>query len=68
MDKSEGAEAFIAEFERLVGKCVRAAEKGPRPPVRDDALCDTSFDGIGYALQVEMRDEVTHAAGGTLTS
>jgi hypothetical protein len=35
MDKSEGAEAFIAEFERLVGKCVRAAEKGPRPPVRE---------------------------------
>ncbi len=33
MDKSEGAEAFVAEFERLVGKCVRAAEKGPRPPV-----------------------------------
>jgi hypothetical protein len=28
----------------------------------DDALCDTSFDGIGYALQVEMLDEVTHAA------
>jgi hypothetical protein len=35
MDKSEGTEAFIAEFERLVGKCVRAAEKGPRPPVRE---------------------------------
>ncbi|MGH7630734.1 MAG: hypothetical protein ACREOF_15385 [Gemmatimonadales bacterium] len=35
MDKSEGAEAFIAEFERLVGKCVRAAGKGPRPPVRE---------------------------------
>ena len=35
MDKSEGAEAFIAEFARLVGKCVRAAEKGPRPPVRE---------------------------------
>jgi hypothetical protein len=30
--------------------------------MNDDALCDTSFDGIGYALQVEMLDEVTHAA------
>jgi hypothetical protein len=28
----------------------------------DDALCDTSFNGIGYALQVEMLDEVTHVA------
>jgi hypothetical protein len=27
----------------------------------DDALCDTSFNWIGYALQVEMLDEVTHA-------
>jgi hypothetical protein len=29
----------------------------------DDAFCDTSFNGIGYALQVEMLDEVTRAAG-----
>ena len=28
----------------------------------DDSLCDTSFNGIGYALQVEMLDAVTHAA------
>jgi hypothetical protein len=28
----------------------------------DDAACDTSFNGIGYALQVEMLDEVTRAA------
>ncbi len=28
----------------------------------EDALCDTSFNGIGYALQVEMLDEVTQAA------
>ena len=35
MEKSEGTEAFIAEFDRLAGKCVRAAEKGPRPPVRE---------------------------------
>jgi hypothetical protein len=35
MDKSEGTEAFTAEFDRLSGKCVRAAEKGPRSPVRE---------------------------------
>jgi len=35
MEKSEGTEAFIAELDRLIGKCVRAAEKGPRPPVRE---------------------------------
>jgi hypothetical protein len=34
-DKSEGTEAFIAEFERLVAECIRVAEKGPRPPVRE---------------------------------
>jgi hypothetical protein len=28
----------------------------------DDDLCDTSYNGIGYALQVEMLDEVTRAA------
>jgi hypothetical protein len=28
----------------------------------DDDACDTSFNGIGYALQVEMLDEVTRAA------
>ena len=28
----------------------------------DDSFCDTSFNGIGYALQVEMLDEVTQAA------
>lgn len=28
----------------------------------DDEICDTSFNGIGYALQVEMLDEVTQAA------
>jgi len=29
---------------------------------KGDSLCDTSFNGIGYALQVEMLDEVTRAA------
>jgi hypothetical protein len=28
----------------------------------DDSRCDPSFDGIGYALQVELPDEVTRAA------
>ena len=27
-----------------------------------DSLCDTSFNGIGYALRVEMLDEVTKLA------
>lgn len=35
MEKSKGTEAFIAEFDRLAGKCVRAAGKGPRSPVRE---------------------------------
>ncbi len=35
MEKSKGTEAFIAEFDRLVGKSVRAAAKGPHAPVRE---------------------------------
>jgi hypothetical protein len=35
MEKSEGTEAFIAEFDRLIGKCVHAAVKGPHAPVRE---------------------------------
>jgi hypothetical protein len=35
MEKSAGTEAFIAEFDRLMGKCLRAAEKKPLPPVRE---------------------------------
>jgi hypothetical protein len=35
MEKSKGTEAFIAEFYRLAGKCVRAVGKRPRPPVRE---------------------------------
>jgi hypothetical protein len=35
MQKSEGTEEFIAEFDRLVGKCVRAREKTPGPPLRE---------------------------------
>jgi len=35
MEKSKGTDAFIAEFDRLLGKCIRAAAKGPRAPVRE---------------------------------
>jgi len=35
MDKSEGTEAFIGEFDRLLTKCVRAAAKRPQGPVRE---------------------------------
>jgi len=35
MAKSEGTEEFIAEFERLIGKCIQAVEKGPRAPLRE---------------------------------
>lgn len=35
MDTSEGTDAFIAEFERLIEKCIRASAKGPLPQVRE---------------------------------
>lgn len=35
MDKSRGTETFIAEFDRLMGKCIRAAAKKRRAPIRD---------------------------------
>jgi hypothetical protein len=35
MKKSEGTEVFIKEFERLTGKCVRAATANPHAPVRE---------------------------------
>jgi hypothetical protein len=35
MEKSKGTEAFLAEFDRLIGRCVRATAKGPRGPVRE---------------------------------
>jgi hypothetical protein len=34
MEKSKGTEAFLAEFDRLIGRCVRATAKGPRRPAR----------------------------------
>jgi hypothetical protein len=35
MEKSKGTDAFLAEFDRLIGKCVHATAKGPRRPVRE---------------------------------
>ena len=35
MDRSEGTEEFSAEFDRLIGKCVRAAATGPHPAARE---------------------------------
>jgi hypothetical protein len=36
MDMSEGTEAFMAEFDRLAGKCVREVEaQGPLAPLRE---------------------------------
>lgn len=34
-DKSHGTDAFIAEFDRLMGKCVQAVVEGPRETVRE---------------------------------
>lgn len=33
--QSEGTEEFIAAFDRLLGKCIRASEKTPRPALRE---------------------------------
>jgi FAD/FMN-containing dehydrogenase len=35
MAKSEGTQTFIAEFDLLLGRCIRAAENGPPAPVRE---------------------------------
>lgn len=36
MDTSKGTEAFMAEFDRLVSKCIRALEaQGPEAPLRE---------------------------------
>ena len=35
MDTSQGTDAFMAEFERLIEKCIRASAKGPSLPVRE---------------------------------
>jgi hypothetical protein len=35
MDRSGGTEEFIAEFDRLIGKCVLAAARGSHPDLRE---------------------------------
>ena len=35
MQKSEGTDAFIAEFDRLITKCIRSAPNRPQAPVRE---------------------------------
>ena len=37
-------------------------ESGSTDDDDDDSLCDTSFSRLGYALQVEILDEVTKVA------
>ncbi|WP_372525654.1 hypothetical protein [Piscinibacter sp.] len=34
-EQSNGTDAFIAEFDRLVARCVREADTGPQPAVRE---------------------------------
>ncbi len=64
MDKSEGAEAraYRGWSDAQRRSIWYETDTGMTDDNDDDALCDTSFDGIGYALQVEMLDEVTRAA------
>jgi hypothetical protein len=35
MQKSEGTELFLAEFDRLMYACIREPSRGPRAPVRE---------------------------------
>ena len=63
----KGIEKAIAEAYRGWSDAQRRSiwyetDSGMTDDDDDDSLCDTSFNGIGYALQVEMLDEVTHAA------
>jgi hypothetical protein len=71
MQESKGTEAFIAEFDRLLGKCIQATKKGPRSTVReafellmdllrhiDDADDDVLFfadEGGSWAIGVDWR-------------
>jgi len=63
----KGIEKAIAEAYRGWSDAQRRSiwyetDSGMTDDDDDDSLCDTSFNGIGYALQVEMLDEVTRAA------
>jgi hypothetical protein len=50
MAKSGGTEEFIAEFDRLIGECVRAVVKGPHAPARQ------AFDLL-FALLRRLDDD-----------
>ena len=63
----KGIEKAIAEAYRSWSDAQRRSiwyktDSGMTDDDDDDSLCDTSFNGIGYALQVEILDEVTRAA------
>ena len=62
-----GIEKAIAEAYRGWSDAQRRStwyetDSGMTDDDEDDSLCDTSFNGIGYALQVEVLDEATRAA------
>jgi hypothetical protein len=66
-DEVKVIEKAIAEAYRGWSEAQRRSvwyetDSGMTDDDNDDDLCDTSFNGIGYALQVEMLDEVTQAA------
>ncbi len=64
----------VTRFEKAIDEAYRGwsdaqrrsiwygTESGMTDDDDDDSICDTSFNGIGYALQVELLDEVTKAA------
>lgn len=72
MEKSEGTEAFLAEFDRLIEKCVRTVAKGPRGPLRaafellfallrridedSDSVVFFADEGGSWQVGVEWRD------------
>ena len=72
MQRSEGTETFIAEFERQLRRCIRAAAKAPRAPARqafelllallrriDEGNDDVIFfadEGGSWAVGVDWRE------------
>ncbi len=63
----KGIEKAIAEASRSWSDAQRRStwyetDSGMTDDGDGDSVCDTSFNGIGYALQVEMLDAVTRAA------
>jgi hypothetical protein len=68
MDKSKGTEAFIAEFDRLLGKCIRAAAKLPaRLCVTRSSYCSRSF-GASTRIPTASSSSRTRAAPGRSAS